>query len=82
MIQRIIGFILGGLTIWILLNVTNAMSGDVQPKWALSILIGLIVAWLWPWVIGIILVRRAKSRRKDEIDREVQEQLAAQNKNT
>ncbi len=78
MLQRIIGFILGGLTIWILLNLTNAMSGDVQPKWALSILIGLIVAWLWPWVIGIVLVRRAKSRRKDEIDREVQEQLAAQ----
>jgi len=81
MLQRIIGFILGGLTIWILLSLTDSMSGDSGPKWAFSILIGLLVALLWPWVIGIILVRRAKARRKDEIDQEVAEQLAAQNKN-
>jgi hypothetical protein len=30
--------------------------------------------------MGIILVRRAKQRRSDEIDREVQEQLAKQNR--
>jgi hypothetical protein len=41
MLQRIIGFILGGLTIWVLLNITNALAGDAQPKYALSILIGL-----------------------------------------
>lgn len=76
MLQRIIGFILGGLTIWVLLNITNALAGDAQPKYALSILIGLLVALLWPWVIGIVLVRRAKDRRKEEIDREVAEQLA------
>ena len=81
MLQRIIGFILGGLTIWVLLNLTDALSGDTQPKYALSILIGLLVALLWPWVIGIILARRVRQRRKDEIDREVQEQLASQNKN-
>lgn len=76
MLQRIIGFILGGLTIYVLLNITNALAGDVQPKYALSILIGLLVALLWPWVIGIVLVRRAKDRRKEEIDREVADQLA------
>ena len=81
MLQRIIGFILGGLTIWILLSITDSMSGDAGPKWAFSILIGLLVALLWPWVIGIVLVRRAKDRRKEEIDKEVAEQLAAQNKN-
>jgi len=80
MLQRIIGFILGGLTIWVLLNVTNALSGDTQPKYLLSIVIGLLVVVLWPWVMGIILVRRAKQRRSDEIDREVQEQLAKQNR--
>jgi len=74
--QRFIGFILGGLTIWVLLNITNALSGDAQPKYLLSIVIGLLVAWLWPWIIGIVLVRRAKDRRKEEIDREVAEQLA------
>ena len=80
MLQRIIGFILGGLTIWVLLNVTNALSGDTQPKYLLSIVVGLLVVVLWPWVMGIILVRRAKQRRSDEIDREVQEQLAKQNR--
>jgi ABC-type branched-subunit amino acid transport system permease subunit len=76
MLQRIIGFILGGLTIWILLNITDGMSGDNGPKWAFSILIGLLVALLWPWVIGIIFVRRAKDRRDEEIQAEVQRQLA------
>ena len=80
MLQRIIGFILGGLTIWVLLNITNALSGDTQPKYLLSIVVGLLVVVLWPWVMGIILVRRAKQRRSDEIDREVQEQLAKQNR--
>ena len=80
MLQRIIGFILGGLTIWVLLNITNALSGDTQPKYLLSIVVGLLVVVLWPWVMGIILVRRAKQRRWDEIDREVQEQLAKLNR--
>jgi hypothetical protein len=77
MLHRLIGFILGGLTIWVMLNVTNAMSGDVQPKWALSILVGLVVAWLWPWVMGIILVRRAKKRRSEEISKQVDAELKA-----
>jgi hypothetical protein len=74
--QRIIGFILGGLTIWALLNITNALAGDAQPKYALSILIGLLVALLWPWVIGMVMVRRHRERQDEEIQAEVQRQLA------
>lgn len=65
-----------GLTIWALLNITDALSGDTQPKYVLSIVIGLLVAPLWPWVAGILFARRAKSRRDDQIQAEVERQLA------
>jgi hypothetical protein len=45
---------------------------------ALSLLVGLVVALISPWIIGLLLVRRVRQRRQDEIDREVQKQLAEQ----
>ena len=40
--------------------------------------IGLVVALLWPWVFGLIMVRRVRQNRQAEIDAEVQKQLAQQ----
>jgi 4-amino-4-deoxy-L-arabinose transferase-like glycosyltransferase len=74
--QRIIGIILGGLTIYLLLNIMDAVTKDTQPKYLLAILIGMIVALVWPWFIAFILARRVRQRRKEDIDREVAEQLA------
>ena len=74
--QRIIGLILGGLTIYLLLNVGDALTPDTQPRYLLAIGIGLLVALLWPWVMGIRAARRVKERRDDEIQEEVQRQLA------
>jgi phosphotransferase system glucose/maltose/N-acetylglucosamine-specific IIC component len=74
--QRIIGIILGGLTIYLLLNVMEALTKDTQPRYLLAIVIGMLVALLYPWVIGIMLVRRSKEKRNDEIEAEVQRQLA------
>ena len=74
--QRFIGIILGGLTIWALLNIMDALSADTQPKYLLAIVIGMLVALLYPWVIGFFLVRRANDRREEEIQAEVQRQLA------
>ena len=51
------------------------------PNWALAILVGLVVALIWPWVMGLIVVRRTRQRRQNEIDQEVAKQLAAQQKN-
>ena len=76
--QRIIGILLGGLTIYLLLNIMDALTSDTQPKYLLAIVIDMIVALLWPWFIAFILARRVRDRRKEEIDREVQEQMAAQ----
>lgn len=74
--QRIIGLVLGGLTIWVLLNVMSALSVSEQPRYLAAIVIGMLVALLWPWVIGMRVARRAKDRRDDEIEAEVQRQLA------
>ena len=76
--QRIIGLILGGLTIYVLLNVMEAVTKDTQPRYLFAIVIGMLVALLWPWVIGLRVARRAKERRDEEIEAEVQRQLAAE----
>ena len=43
-------------------------------------MVGALVSWLWPWVIGIILVRRAKARRDKKTSDEVDRQVAASTK--
>ena len=43
--------------------------------------VGLVVALLWPWIMGLIVVRRTRQRRQNEIDQEVQKQLAQQQNN-
>jgi hypothetical protein len=74
--HRFIGLILGGLTIYVLLNVMDAVTPETQPRYLLSIGIGLLVALLWPWVMGMRVARRARDRREDDIQAEVQRQLA------
>ena len=74
--QRFIGIVLGGVTIYVLLLIMDAVSTDTQPKYLTAIIVGLLVALLYPWVIGFFLVRRAKDRRDEEIQAEVERQLA------
>ena len=81
MIRRITGIVLGVVAFLITYALTGGLATPSNPNWALSILIGLVVALIWPWVMGLLLVRRARRRRQDEIDREVQKQLANQQNN-
>jgi uncharacterized membrane protein (DUF485 family) len=81
MIRRITGIVLGVVAFLITYALTGGLATPSNPNWALSILIGLVVALIWPWVMGLLLVRRARQRRQDEIDREVQKQLANQQDN-
>jgi uncharacterized membrane protein (DUF485 family) len=81
MIRRIIGIILGVLAFLIVYWLTGGLATPATPNWALAILVGLVVALIWPWVMGLIIVRRARQRRQNEIDQEVQKQLAQQQKN-
>ena len=78
--QRTIGVILGALVTYLLLLVLDATSGDATPEYGTAVMIGALVSWLWPWIIGFILVRRAKARRDQKISEEVDKQVAASKK--
>jgi cell shape-determining protein MreD len=80
MIRRITGIILGVLVFFVVYWITG-LGTPSNPNWALAALIGLVVALIWPWIFGLIMVRRVRQNRQAEIDQEVQKQLAEQQKN-
>ena len=80
MIRRITGLILGVLVFFLVYWITG-LGTPSNPNWALAALIGLVVALIWPWLFGLIMVRRVRQNRQAEIDQEVQKQLAEQQKN-
>ena len=80
MIRRITGIILGVLA-FLLVYWLTGLGTPSNPQWALAALIGLVVALIWPWIMGLIMVRRVRQNRQAEIDKEVQEQLAKQQQN-
>jgi hypothetical protein len=83
--QHFIGVVLGAFATFVLLMFFNGPDGprivtDMTQAYLISVIVGAIVALLWPWVIGLFLVRRAKSRRDDQIQKEVEKQVAEQTK--
>jgi hypothetical protein len=75
-IQRTIGVALGALATYLLLVLLNpANSADPNSTYLTAVVVGAVVSWAWPFVIGIWLGRRAKQRRDDRIEKEVQRQL-------
>jgi cell shape-determining protein MreD len=80
MIRRITGIILGVLAFFLVYWLTG-LGTPSNPQWALAALVGLVVALIWPWIMGLIMVRRVRANRQAEIDEEVQKQLAQQQKN-
>jgi ATP/ADP translocase len=78
--QRFIGVSLGALVTYLLLVILDATTGDASPKYGMAVVIGAIVSWLWPWVIGIFLARRVKARHDQKISDEVDKQLAEERK--
>ena len=74
--QRVIGIIVGGFTIYVLLNLMEAVTKDTQPRYLLAVGIGMLVMLLWPWVIGLFFARRVKNRRDEEIQKEVDRQMS------
>lgn len=72
--QRIIGAGLGALATYVLLIL---FAGTTQSQvYLAAVIVGLIVSIVWPWMISLMVNRRIKDRRKEEIDREVKQQLA------
>ena len=75
MLQRLIGVSLGALVTYLLLVLLNLGSSPEQ-SYAVAVIVGAIVSFLWPWVIGWYLVRRARNRRDEQISKEVDRQVA------
>ena len=80
MIRRITGIIIGVLA-FLLVYWLTGLGTPSNPNLALAALIGLVVALIWPWLFGIYAVRRVRQNRQNEIDQEVQKQLAQQQNN-
>jgi cell shape-determining protein MreD len=80
MIRRITGIIIGVLAFFLVYWLTG-LGTPSNPNWALAALVGLVVALLWPWLFGLMMVRRVRQNRQAEIDAEVQKQLAKQQQN-
>jgi hypothetical protein len=85
MLHRIVGLILGGVVIWVILTVGEAIGSDSQPRYLLAIVVGLIVAFIYPWLIGLSAMRRDRRRDQEreheiqaEVDRRVDEERARQ----
>lgn len=78
--QRFIGVVLGGAVTFVLLvmfaGTTVNIVSDRNTGFLIAVVVGGIVSWLWPWVIGMILVRRARGRQQDKMHDEVQRQVA------
>ncbi len=75
MIQQIIGLIVGGIVTLVLLI---PMSDATLDQAVVPVIIGAVAAFFWPIVVGWLLVRRAKQRREDQIQNEVQRQMDQQ----
>ena len=80
--QRFIGVVLGGAVTFVLLvmfaGTTVNIVSDRNTGFLIAVVVGGIVSWMWPWVIGMILVRRARGRQQDRMQDEVQRQVAAE----
>jgi di/tricarboxylate transporter len=81
MIQRLIAVTIGALVTFgflVLWDATDFM--DPIPAYAVAALLGAVGALVWPVIVGWWFVRRAKDRREDQIQKEVEKQMADQNR--
>ena len=81
MIQRLLAVSIGALVTFLVLIFWNATNfTDPWPAFAIASIIGAIASFFWPIVIGFWLGRRAKERRDEQIQKEVERQVAEQNR--
>lgn len=74
--QRIIGIVLGALLAFGLLVLLVGTSLDYPRDYVIALVAGAVVSLLWPWLVAFYIGRRVKERRDEEVEREVERQLA------
>jgi len=77
MLQHAIGITVGGLVALALLILTINAGVDWS-SYVMPLVVGGLAAFFWPVVIAFWLGRRAKDRRDNQIQEEVQRQLDQQ----
>ena len=77
MIQRAIGVTVGAIVSLILLVLMTSVTWDQA---VVPLAIGAVAAWAWPVVIVFYLGRRARARRDNQIQSEVERQVREQNR--
>ncbi len=86
MLQRFIGVSIGALVTFVLLLLFYGgengwrIVGDSTQAFGVASILGATASFLWPIVIAWWMARRVKNRREDQVQAEVQRQLAEQQK--
>ncbi len=80
MIQRGIGVTIGAIVSLIILTLMNLQNPGWQ-DYVAPLAIGAVASWAWPVVIVFYLGRRAKARRNNQIQGEVERQVKEQSRN-
>lgn len=79
--QRIIGIVLGALLSFALLVLLIGTSLDYPRDYVIAVVAGAIVSLLWPWIVAVYIGRRVRENRDEEVQREVERQLAEKREN-
>jgi ABC-type Fe3+-siderophore transport system permease subunit len=81
MLQRILGVSIGAIITFLLLLLFNGgqrIVSDANQGYLWASIIGAITSFFWPIVIGWFLVRRHRERQQNQVQAEVERQLAEQ----
>ena len=77
MLQRLIGVAIGALITFLILWISDVANPvDRMPWYLVAAVVGAIASFFWPIVIGFWLGRRARARRDEQIQKEVDRQIA------
>jgi hypothetical protein len=72
--QRFLGGAVGALVTFALLWLNHLDAA----AWATAAIVGAVVAFLWPPIVGGLFARRSRNRREDQIEAEVARRVSAQ----
>ena len=84
LLQRILGVSVGAIVTFLLLIIFDGgkrfFGGDANQAYFWAAVIGAIASFFWPIIIGWFLLRRSRARRDNQIQSEVERQMAEQQK--
>jgi mannitol-specific phosphotransferase system IIBC component len=80
MLDRLLGTVIGGFVTFLLLLLfqDGRIISDRTTGFIAAVAIGAVVNLLWPLIMALWISRRAKGRRNELVQAEVQRQLASQ----